>query len=132
VRTARGGTLLVDYYNANPDSTRAALETLARWPEARRRIAILGDMLELGSKATALHRQVGGAVRRAELWAVGDHARDYAAGARRARIKVRVFPDKAAVGLALGEALAPGTVALLKGSRGAALEQVLESMGEAG
>ena len=47
-RPARGGMLLVDCYNANPDSSRAALATLARWPGSTRRIAVLGDMLELG------------------------------------------------------------------------------------
>jgi UDP-N-acetylmuramoyl-tripeptide--D-alanyl-D-alanine ligase len=128
-RPLGGGLLLVDCYNANPDSTRAALATLARWPGARRRIAILGDMLELGPAAARLHRQVGAAVQRAELWAVGRHAADYAAGARRVGRKVRVFPDKAAVREALREALGPGTVALLKASRGAALEDVLEGLG---
>ncbi|TMQ68097.1 MAG: UDP-N-acetylmuramoyl-tripeptide--D-alanyl-D-alanine ligase [Candidatus Eisenbacteria bacterium] len=128
-RPARGGLLLVDSYNANPDSSRAALATLARWPSARRRIAILGDMLELGPAARRLHRQVGQAVRRAELWAVGAHAADYAAGAQRAGVRARVFPDKAAVAEALREALAPGTVVLLKASRGAALEDVLEGLG---
>src|SRR5262249_40471857 len=43
-----GVTLLLDHYNANPGSMAAALETLAGWPEGRRRYAALGDMLELG------------------------------------------------------------------------------------
>jgi UDP-N-acetylmuramoyl-tripeptide--D-alanyl-D-alanine ligase len=130
VRAARGGTLLVDYYNANPDSARAALDTLALWPGAKRRIAILGDMLELGAASRRLHREVGGAVRRAELWVVGEHAIDYASGARRVGIEARVFPDKQAVAAALHEALRPGTVVLLKGSRGAALEDVLARLKE--
>jgi len=125
VRQAQGGVLLVDCYNANPDSSRAALATLARWPSARRRIAILGDMLELGPAAARMHRQVGAAVRRAELWVVGTHVADYAAGARRAGVRARVFHDKPEVAAALREALGPGTVVLLKASRGAALEDVL-------
>jgi len=125
VRQAQGGVLLVDSYNANPDSSRAALATLARWPSARRRIAILGDMLELGPAAARMHRQVGAAVRRAELWVVGTHVADYAAGARRAGVRARVFHDKPEVAAALREALGPGTVVLLKASRGAALEDVL-------
>jgi UDP-N-acetylmuramoyl-tripeptide--D-alanyl-D-alanine ligase len=128
-RAARGGTLILDYYNANPDSAKAALETLARWPGAKRRIAILGDMLELGDAARRLHREVGAAVRRAELWAVGRHAADYAAGARRAGIEAHVYEDKPSVARALGTALGPGTVALLKASRGAALEDVLTELG---
>ncbi len=128
-RRAQGGVLLLDHYNANPDSSRAALATLARWPGVKRRIAILGDMLELGPAAARLHRQIGAAVRRAELWVVGDHARDYAAGARRAGVRVRVFADKREVAAALREALGPQTVVLLKASRGAALEDVLEGLG---
>ena len=127
-RAARGGLLLVDCYNANPDSARAALATLARWPGATRRIALLGDMRELGAEAARLHRAVGAAVRRAELWVVGEHAGDYAAGARRAKVATRVFPDKPAAARALREALEPGTVVLLKASRGAALEDVLEGL----
>lgn len=129
VRHAQGGVLLVDCYNANPDSSRAALATLARWPGARRRIAILGDMLELGPAAARMHRQVGAAVRRAELWVVGTHVADYAAGARRAGVRARVFHDKPEVAAALREALGQDTVVLLKASRGAALEDVIEGLG---
>jgi UDP-N-acetylmuramoyl-tripeptide--D-alanyl-D-alanine ligase len=129
VRVVRGATLLVDCYNANPDSTRAALETLAGWPGAGRRIAVLGDMLELGPRAATLHRGTGARVRAAELWAVGEFAAAYAAGARRARVEARVFPDREALAAALSAALAPGVVALLKASRGAALERVLEGLG---
>jgi len=76
-----------------------------------------------------MHRQVGAAVRSAELWVVGEHVADYAAGARRASVRARVFRDKAEVSAALREALGPGTVVLLKASRGAALEDVLEGLG---
>ena len=128
VRRAGGATLIVDYYNANPDSTAAALETLARWPGARRRIAVLGDMLELGPEAAALHRETGARVAGAELWAVGDHAADYAAGARGATPAPRVFPTIESLRDALAAALAPGTVILLKASRGARLERALEGL----
>ncbi len=129
VRGVAGATLLVDCYNANPDSTRAALETLAGWPGARRRIAVLGDMLELGADAARLHRECGGAVRDAALWVVGAHAGDYAAGAKRAGVETRVFADKAALAEALRPQLGPGTVVLVKASRGAALEEVIERLG---
>ena len=129
VRTLAGAMLLVDCYNANPDSTRAALETLAGWPGARRRIAVLGDMLELGADAARLHRETGAATRDAALWVVGEHANDYAAGAKRAGIETRVFADKPALADALRALLAPGTVVLVKASRGAALEDVIERLG---
>jgi len=128
VQHAAGATLLLDHYNANPDSMRAALATLAGWPRATRRIAVLGDMRELGSTAATLHREVGSSVRDAELWAVGAHAADYADGARTAGVASRVFPDKPAVTEALREVLGPGVVVLLKASRGAALEDVLAGL----
>jgi UDP-N-acetylmuramoyl-tripeptide--D-alanyl-D-alanine ligase len=127
VRHAGGATLLVDCYNANPDSSAAALATLASVP-AERRIAILGDMLELGNEAAKLHRDTGARVRAAELWTVGAHAADYAAGAAGSATAVRRFDSKPAVAAALREALAPGTVVLLKASRGAALEEVLAGL----
>ena len=125
VRHARGATLLVDCYNANPDSVRAALETLAALPGISRRIAVLGDMLELGEGAAALHRETAGAIGDAELWTVGTFAADWAAGAARAGASVRRFADLPALGGALREALAPGVAVLVKGSRGAALERAL-------
>lgn len=129
IRRDGGATLLVDCYNANPDATQAALGTLAGWPAAERRIAVLGDMLELGPQAGELHRQTGAAARGAELWLVGAHAADYAAGAATAGVAARVFEDKAAVRAALAEVLAPGVVVLVKASRGAALEDVLPPKG---
>jgi len=127
VRTLRGATLLVDCYNSNPDSARAALDTLASWPGATRRIALLGDMLELGDQAARLHVETGGAVRGGELWALGAHAAELAAGAAgRPGVAVRMFASKADAAAALGEVLGPGVVVLLKASRGVALEQVLE------
>jgi UDP-N-acetylmuramoyl-tripeptide--D-alanyl-D-alanine ligase len=123
-----GATLLVDCYNANPESVRAALETLAAFPDAPRRIAVLGDMLELGEAAPAIHRETGAAVRDAELWTVGTFARDWASGAARAGVESRVFDDLPALRDALRGALGPGVVALVKGSRGAALERALEGL----
>ncbi|HEY6866908.1 MAG TPA: cyanophycin synthetase, partial [Candidatus Eisenbacteria bacterium] len=128
VRRARGAPLLVDCYNANPDSTAAALETLERWPGAARRIAVLGDMLELGGAAGALHRETGARARAAELWAVGEYAADTVAGARAAGIAARTFEGIGPLATSLADALAPGVVVLLKASRGARLERVLEGL----
>ncbi|OGF16543.1 MAG: hypothetical protein A2W00_13060 [Candidatus Eisenbacteria bacterium RBG_16_71_46] len=128
VRRARGATLLVDCYNSNPESARAALDTLAAWPRARRRIAVLGDMLELGPEAPALHRAVGAAVREAELWALGRHAGDYGAGGRSAGVEVREFADLPSLRAAVAGALERDVVVLLKASRGVALERVLEGL----
>ena len=128
IRTLRGATLIVDCYNANPDSTRAALATLEDWPGARRRIAVLGDMLELGADAPRLHAETAAAARAAELWLVGAHAGDYAAGVRKSLPAPRRFAALAEVRAALREALAPGVVVLLKASRGVTLERVLDGL----
>ena len=125
---ARGAALLVDCYNSNPDSARAALETLADWPRAARRIAVMGDMLELGPAAAELHEGVGASARDGELWLVGEHAADTARGAQRAGVPARIFGSKAEVAQALREAAAPGVVALLKASRGVALDDVLQGL----
>ena len=128
VKTARAATLLIDCYNANPDSARAALETLAGMP-ATRRIAVLGDMLELGPEAARFHRETGAAIRGAEMWTVGAHAEDWATGAAEAGATARRFDDKASLAAALASALGPGVVVLLKASRGAALEDLLAPLG---
>jgi len=125
-----GCVLVDDTYNANPHSLKAAMGSLkALVPEGGRIIVGLGDMLELGPRAAALHRETGARVRDAELWVVGTHAADYAAGARRAGARVRLFDGKPAVAEALRGALGEGVVVLLKASRGAALEEVLEGLG---
>ena len=128
LRHIRGAEVVVDCYNANPESTRGALEALAGWNREARRIAVLGDMLELGQASEALHRAVGAAARGVELWVVGAFASAYDAGARSSGSTARVFPDKQAVALELGRVLAPGVVVLLKASRGAALEEVLQGL----
>ena len=128
LKRARGAILLVDCYNANPDSTAAAIETLERWPNARRRIAVLGDMLELGKGARALHVATAAHLRAAELWSVGVHAADYAAGAHAAATPPRVFDGLDSLAAALAGALEPGVVVLLKASRGVRLERVLEGL----
>ena len=103
----------------------AALDLLASLPG--RRVAILGEMLELGAESTAGHRAVGEyAGRRVDvLVAVGPMADDYAAAAGGRRAEVIAQPSRAALEEALAGVLRPGDVVLIKGSRGAALDELL-------
>jgi UDP-N-acetylmuramoyl-tripeptide--D-alanyl-D-alanine ligase len=121
-----GATLLNDSYNANPDSARAALDALVAI-EGRRRIAVLGEMLELGEDSAAEHRAVGEyAVSRADVVvAVGAGARPIADGA--GERAMTLAGNDAAVDWLRGH-LTTGDVVLIKGSRGAHLDEVAAAL----
>lgn len=120
--TAGGATLLNDSYNANPDSARAALDALAAI-EAERRIAVLGEMAELGEGSEAEHRAIGRyAASRADLVvAVGEAARPIAEGAGAGA--VALAGNDAAVDW-LRRRLTAGDLVLVKASREARLDEV--------
>ncbi|HUG14841.1 MAG TPA: UDP-N-acetylmuramoyl-tripeptide--D-alanyl-D-alanine ligase [Thermomicrobiales bacterium] len=126
-----GCTLLDDSYNANPTSSFAAL-ALLRELTATRRIAVFGDMLELGEFEEEAHRMVGG--RAAEvvdaLYTVGDRARVIADEARRIddTLPISSFDDKQALADALQRELRAGDLVLIKGSRGVQLETVVAAL----
>lgn len=133
-----GGRFIVnDAYNANPSSMAASLQTFSRLalPPGARRVAILGDMLELGAVSDAMHRQVGQWVASAKLpvfVAVGQamqQAADAAEAAAGGALRVHRFPNAAAAAGDLPRLLNQGDVLLLKGSRGMKLETILEGLG---
>ncbi|HEU4944327.1 MAG TPA: UDP-N-acetylmuramoyl-tripeptide--D-alanyl-D-alanine ligase [Solirubrobacterales bacterium] len=117
-----GIVLVNDCYNANPVSMRAALSHLASL-EGERRIAVLGEMAELGPEAAGYHREIGESAR-AEgidlLVGVGGPARDYAPD------ELLGTPEEAAEWLAAQAE--PGDTILVKGSRSAGLEAVAETL----
>jgi UDP-N-acetylmuramoyl-tripeptide--D-alanyl-D-alanine ligase len=128
-----GVTVLNDAYNANPDSMRAAVGTLAELgrQRTRRTWAVLGDMLELGEVAEQAHAELGAFVADSgidRLVAVGAYAEPMAAAARAGGLvqtgAVRVHADKAAALADVLDRLAPGDVVLVKASRGLALDTV--------
>ncbi|WP_030685945.1 UDP-N-acetylmuramoyl-tripeptide--D-alanyl-D-alanine ligase [Streptomyces sp. NRRL B-1347] len=123
---AGGATLLNDSYNANPDSTRAALDALAA-VEGGRCIAVLGEMLELGEESEAEHRAVGeyAASRADVVVAVGEAARLIAEGA--GERAVALADNDAAVDW-LRVRLADRDVVLVKASRGARLDEVAAAL----
>ncbi|WP_370381582.1 UDP-N-acetylmuramoyl-tripeptide--D-alanyl-D-alanine ligase [Catenulispora sp. GAS73] len=123
---AGGARLLNDSYNANPDSTRAALDALAAI-EGSRRIAVLGEMLELGDTSPAEHRAIGryASSRSDVVVAVGTAARAIADGAGERAVPV---PDNAAAVAWLREHVGDGDVVLVKASRGGRLDEVAAAL----
>jgi UDP-N-acetylmuramoyl-tripeptide--D-alanyl-D-alanine ligase len=120
-----GIVLVNDCYNANPVSMRAALDHLASI-DGTRRIAVLGEMAELGAGAPAYHREIGGHAR-AEgvdlLIGVGEQARAYDPD--------ELVADPAEAAELLAAQLEPGDAILVKGSRSAGLEAVADLLQEA-
>jgi UDP-N-acetylmuramoyl-tripeptide--D-alanyl-D-alanine ligase len=124
-----GGVLINDCYNANPVSMRAALAHLAERGNGHRRVAVLGDMAELGRGGPGYHREVGEAVRELgvdELVAIGELARGYVEGA--AGISAHWVPSVEEGVAALRDLLRPGDVVLVKGSRAMGLEAVAANL----
>jgi UDP-N-acetylmuramoyl-tripeptide--D-alanyl-D-alanine ligase len=119
-------TVLDDSYNASPASMLAALDLLSEMKG--RRLALLGDMLELGTAEEEGHRQVGEAAARAcdDLLLVGKRAGTMAEAARAAGLRrVRVFESKRDAVAALRDELQAGDHLLIKASRALALEMVV-------
>ena len=126
-------TVLFDAYNANPSSMAAALRTFARMelPAGLRRVAVLGDMLELGAASAAMHSAVGRQAAQAglrQLVTVGPAMRQAAEAAAAAGLACASFADTAAAAEAAPGLLREPAAVLLKGSRGMRLERVLEAL----
>lgn len=124
-----GGLLINDAYNANPMSMRAALDHLADRAGSRRRVAVLGDMAELGPDAPRYHREIGrhaAAVGVDVLLTVGPLAEHYGDHAEISSVKsVAGSADAIA---ALDDLLRPGDCVLVKASRSVGLEAVAEAL----
>lgn len=133
-RIAPGVTLINDCYNSNPRAMEQMLQLVREWPGAARRIAITGEMLELGPSAPDLHRGVGRAAAAAELdWllAVQGDARFILEGAITAgtpRDRCRFFGEASEAGAFCRSIMRPGDLVLVKGSRGVHLEKAVEAL----
>jgi UDP-N-acetylmuramoyl-tripeptide--D-alanyl-D-alanine ligase len=129
-----GSLLIDDTYNANPASTRAALEVLDELAEPGRRIAVLGDMLELGRAAAEAHRGIGARARASELALLvtvgegGGLIDDGAAAAGMpAELRLRAA-DHAEAAAAVRDRVERDFAVLVKGSRGMRMEQVVHEL----
>jgi len=126
--------LLNDAYNANPASMKAALETLRELPTQGRRIAVVGDMRELGESGPRCHEEVGefaAGCNLDQLICIGPQAQLIAGVARRlgmAAERITMFPDAQAAAQALPPRLADGDLVLLKASRTMHLEVVADAI----
>jgi UDP-N-acetylmuramoyl-tripeptide--D-alanyl-D-alanine ligase len=125
-------TLLDDCYNSNPAAVEAAVTALGMAAPGRR-VAFLGDMLELGPTGPELHRQTGERIAPGlqALVASGPLAAHFVEGARGAGMKedaLAAFPDSAAAAAAAPRLVRPGDAVLVKGSRGARMEAVVDAL----
>ena len=130
-------TMLVDdTYNSSPEPTKSALQTLCKIEIApsSRRIAVLGDMLELGPETVNTHREVGFKVAELDidfLITVGEASKYTAAAAREAGMddnKITSFDDSASAGKFLQEKLGEHDLILVKGSQGVRMEKVVKEV----
>jgi UDP-N-acetylmuramoyl-tripeptide--D-alanyl-D-alanine ligase len=131
VRTAGNIRIVDDSYNASPGSVAAALDLLAGLPG--RRVAVLGEMLELGSESARGHASVGKAAAATVdlLVVVGNGAHAIVQGARKAGLdaaRIVSVEDRAAALDALRSRLRPGDVVLVKASRGVALDLLVDAL----
>jgi UDP-N-acetylmuramoyl-tripeptide--D-alanyl-D-alanine ligase len=126
IREVAGTTVIVDCYNANPDSMAAALHTLAEVGEGTRTVAVVGDMLELGPDSEAWHRQMGEFASSAagECVFIGPRSRVAFEAAGRGSWFATLDEARDAV----ADLVRPGAVVLLKASRGMAFEKLLEGL----
>jgi len=125
--------IIDDTYNANPDSMKAALATLERMRSGGRGIFAAGDMLELGARAPELHGEVGALAARTgidRLCACGEHAAAVAAGARKEGLPAAntITGSREEIIEDLIGWLQPGDWVLVKGSRGMAMEKVVDGL----
>ena len=137
IKGIKNTTIIDDTYNSEPQSTAAALGILKRILAKNRKIAVLGNMLELGKYSEQMHRDIGKYALKCgidKLIVVGERARDIARGAEEAGMKkdnIFNFDDSVQAGRFLQDRIRTGDLILVKGSQGARMEKiVLEIMAE--
>ena len=134
-RTIKAVEFIDDSYNANPDSMKAALATLATIETTGKRIAVLGRMAELGDLEDSEHRDLGRAAAESGveiLLAVGTVADLIAEGAGEGVETILRAEDQESAAAQLSEICSAGDLVLVKGSRSSAMEKVIEAFEKAG
>ena len=130
IKEVGGVQFLDDSYNANPDSMKAALHTLVELDSDGKRIAVLGEMRELGAESERGHSEVGetaAALKIDHLIVIGETAAAIADGATRAGLQnTAVVSSTSEAADLLHDIVVPGDLVLIKGSRAARTEEVIE------
>ena len=133
IREVNGITVIEDCYNASPDSQKAGINSLCKIAKGRK-IAVLGDMLELGSYSETAHRNVGEYVAESKvdvLYTYGGESKYMADSAKKSGMNnVFAFTDKMELAKALLSEIQKGDTLLFKASRGMKLEEVFEKLYE--
>lgn len=127
--THQGATILVDVYNSSPESCREAIALLKSAEATGKKIAILGDMKELGAFSSELHESVGKVAAKAAdlVVGIGEFASDVIRGAMSAETNVETMSlEKPSEAVGVLKSLRPGDIVLIKGSRALQLEDVLK------
>ncbi len=123
-----GSVIIDDSYNASPVAVEEALATLKSFPHAKRRIAVLGDMLELGRYSVMEHKRIGALASGSAdmIVAVGIRARAFAAASGSG--EAFLFDDSRAAAAALADVVQAGDVVLVKGSQSIRTEWIVEAL----
>lgn len=131
IKEIRGVRFIDDSYNANPESMKAALHTLVELDADGKRIAVLGEMRELGEESARGHREVGETAAELgvdQLIAIGDMAAAIAEAARNAGLQnISIARSTSEAAELLGEIAVSGDLVLVKGSRSVRTERVIEA-----
>ncbi len=130
----KGITLIQDYYNANPTATKEALQSVVIISQGRYKVAILGDMLELGDGTIDYHKEIGREAVTLSydmLIAIGEYGNYIIQGAREmgmAKDKIISFKKEEKEKLAqwLSESIPENSIVLMKGSRGIQMEEIVQ------
>jgi UDP-N-acetylmuramoyl-tripeptide--D-alanyl-D-alanine ligase len=130
-------TIIDDTYNASPDSMKAAINILGDINSSGRKIAVLGDMFELGSDSDKYHQEVGQYLRDKynndnnyldELICIGESSLKISAEVKDTKIKINNFDNNKSAAEYLNETLSPGDVIILKASNGMHFSEIVNSI----
>ena len=129
----RGATIYDDSYNSNPYALKRALELMTQAETGGRRIAVIGDMLELGEQETQFHRDAGRSIPKSidVVVGVGKRSQALLEGARETGLKaLHHFADAKSAGEFLKDEIREGDLVLIKGSRGVGLDKIVTLLEE--